>query len=195
MGGVTIENRRYTVAEYLELERQTGEKFNYYNGYLVPMPGGTISHSRICINVLQLLANALHASSEYEVFGSDQRVAIPEYQLYVYPDVIVVAGLPIRSEHDTQAITNPVLIVEVLSDSTAGYDAGKKFEYLESLPMFREYVLIRQEKPEIKKFFREEADLWHKEIVSGIESEVYFRSIGIGIGLGLIYRRVEFEEP
>jgi len=188
-------DRTYTVAEYLEIEARTGERHLYLNGKIIPMAGGTLPHNRITRNILQHLGNMLDAQNQsYEVFGSDQKVYLPEYNFYVYPDAVVVAEVPVMSEKQADAIINPVLIVEVLSDSTERYDRGQKFVEYRSLPSFKEYVLVRQDKPEVVSFFREKPGLWLDEEFKGLEAEVYFKSIDVRLALSLIYRKVEFAQ-
>lgn len=188
-------HRTYTVAEYLEIEARTGERHLYLNGKIIPMAGGTLPHNRIARNILQHLGNMLDAQNQgYEVFGSDQKVYLPEYNFYVYPDAVVVAEEPIMSDKFADAILNPVLIVEVLSDSTERYDRGQKFVEYRSLPSFKEYVLVRQDKPEVVSFFREKPGLWLDEEFKGLEDEVYFKSIDVRLALSLIYRKVEFAQ-
>ena len=184
--------KRYTVAEYLRVEVRTGVRHEFYNGEIRPMPGGTIPHNRITRNVLTELDNIFKTKPGYEVFGSDQKVYLPHFNYYLYPDALVVAEKPIQAEQDAQAIINPVLIVEVLSASTEAYDRQQKFLEYRSLPSFREYVLIRQNVPETLSFFREAPDLWRESSVEGLEKEVYFRSVDVRLAVALLYRNVEF---
>ncbi len=183
---------QYTVAEYLETEARSGVRHEFYNGEIRPMPGGTIPHNRITRNVLTELDNIFKAKAGYEVFGSDQKLYLPHYNFYLYPDALVVAETPIQAEHDAQAIINPVLIIEVLSPSTEKYDRHQKFLEYRSLPTFREYALIRQNAPEVLCFFREAPDLWRETSVEGLEKEVVFRSVEVKLGLSLLYRNIEF---
>lgn len=190
-----VSDGTYSVAEYLEIEARSGERHLYLNGKIIPMAGGSLPHNRIARNLLQHLGNLLDSKNQsFEVFGSDQKVYLPEYNFYVYPDAIVVAELPIMSEKQADAIINPVLVVEVLSHSTESYDRGQKFVEYRSLPSFKEYALVRQDKPEVVTFFREKPGVWLDEEFKGQESEVYFKSIDVRLALSLVYRKVEFEQ-
>lgn len=182
----------YTIEEYLEIEFRKGERFEYYNGKLIPMPGGSIAHNRICRNLIMYLGAALEEKNHYEVFGSDQKVYLPHFNFYLYPDAIVVTTEPQTVENDTQAIINPVLIVEVASPSTAKYDRGDKFADYKSIPTFQEYVLVRQEFPEVNLFYREAPDLWRSTDVIGLDQQVLFRSIETELSMEQIYRKVDF---
>lgn len=191
--GVTAEaTRTYTVEEYLQMERRTGERYEYYNGKIELMAGGSIAHNRISRNIIQYLGNILDEKTGFEAFGSDQKVYLPDYQYYVYPDAVVVTDGPLMSEEQADALINPLLIIEILSRSTEKYDSTNKFLEYRTLPSFKEYVLIRQDAPQITSFFREEPDLWRESEVRGLEQEVLFKSINVRLALELIYRKVEF---
>ena len=187
-----ISVRTYSVADYLRIEQETGERHAFYNGILEKMAGGTIAHNRISRNVLGLLYQALPKQAQLEVFGSDQKIYLPKYHFYVYADIIVVAGEPLQTEEEAQAITNPVLIIETLSASTERYDRSQKFIEYQSLPSFKEYVLLRQDTPEALLFFREAPDVWRSSEVAGLDKDLWFRSIEIGLAMELVYDRVEF---
>ena len=119
---------------------------------------------------------------------------MPHFNFYLYPDAIVVTTEPETVANDTQAIINPVLIVEVASPSTAKYDRGDKFADYKSIPTFQEYVLVRQDIPEVNLFYREASDLWRSTDVIGIEQEVFFKSIETSLSLERIYRKVAFQD-
>lgn len=189
---LSTQKQDYSIDEYLEIEFRQQERFEYYNGKLLPMPGGSIAHNRICRNILSALDQALFEQNDYEVFGSDQKVYLTHFNFYLYPDAIVVTTTPEVVDNDTQAITNPVLIVEVASPSTAKYDRGDKFADYKSISTFQEYVLVRQDRPEVNLFFREEPDLWRSTDVEGLDNSVLFRSIDVKLSLERIYRKVEF---
>ncbi len=190
----TAAKKIYTVDEYLELEVRRGERYEFYNGNIIPMPGGTIPHSRICKNIIQHLGNALDLIKGFEIFGSDQKVYLPEYNFYLYPDAVVVAETPVAAEGMASALINPLLIIEVLSPSTERYDREQKFLQYRSIPSFREYALVRQDAPEVLTFFREKPDTWKELMVKGVDRSVHFRSINVDLAMQLIYRNIEFEQ-
>ncbi|MBK8966816.1 MAG: Uma2 family endonuclease [Lewinellaceae bacterium] len=192
MTATASETKRYTLAEYLQTEARAGERYEFYNGEIRPMPGGTISHNRITRNVLSELDQIFKNKTGFEIFGSDQKVYLPHYNFYLYPDAVVVAEKPVSAEQHAHAIINPLLIIEVLSASTEAYDRQQKFLEFRSLPSFREYVLIRQDAPEILSFFREAPDLWRESSVVNLENSVYFRSVDVELALAALYRNVEF---
>lgn len=182
--------RKYTVAEYLEIERTTGEKHAYYNGTIEPMAGASIPHNRIAGNIFGELYNIFKGKPVFEIFGSDQKIYLPKFRYYVYPDAVVVAEEPLVADEETSAIINPLLIFEVLSPSTEKYDGGQKFIEYQSLPTFKEYVLVRQDVPELMLFFREEPDVWRSSEVAGLEKDAYLRSIEANLSLRSVYHKV-----
>lgn len=150
--------KTWTVAEYLSYEEQQGEKYEYHDGNILKIAGGSINHNRIAQNLCKYLDNALENHPQYQVFGSDQKIYLPKYNFYVYADALVVAASPIVAVEDAQAITNPILIVEVLSKSTEQADRNQKFLAYRSLPSLQEYVLVRQDAPEVLTFFRTQSE-------------------------------------
>lgn len=180
--------RLYSVKEYLELERRTGERHKFVNGKIIKMAGGSINHNRISRNILSILEQNLN--EEFEIFGSDQKIYLPEYNVYVYPDAVVICGTPIVSDNDSQAITNPLVIIEVLSPSTQDYDKIEKFNDYRTLPSFKEYVLISQDKSKVTTYFREENGTWSISDFKNIEDNVFFKSLNISILMSKIYKRV-----
>ncbi len=176
-----------TVAEYLEIEIQTGERYQFFNGLIKQMAGSSIEHNRISRNILSALDASLDVM--YESFGSDQKIYLPKYNFYVYPDAVVVCDAPIITNKG-QAILNPILIVEVLSNSTEEYDNGQKFLQYQSIPTFKEYMLVRQDTAEVTTFFREESDLWRSKEVLGLENSVLLKSVQLSLAMDKIYKKV-----
>lgn len=182
--------RKYTPAEYLEAERQSGEKYAYYNGTIEPGAGASISHNRIVRNLLTSLSNLFSKEERFEAFGSDQKIYLPRYNYYLYPDAVVVAETPEVAEGVVEAIVNPLLIFEVLSPSSEKYDRGEKFVEYQSISSFKEYVLVRQDAAELTLFFREQQDLWRSTEVSGLYSQARLRSVDAMLALADVYFKV-----
>ncbi|HRF41515.1 MAG TPA: Uma2 family endonuclease [Saprospiraceae bacterium] len=188
----TQKKTTYSVAEYLLLERRTGERYEFYNGKIRRMAGGTIAHNRITRNIIIKLGQLIDEKGNMEIVASDQKIYLPKYGWYVYPDAVVVAGVPIESEEEASAIINPILIFEVLSPSTMDYDRNRKFLEYQSLPSFQEYVLVRQDAPEALLAFREEPDLWRSSETAGMDADIVLRSIGASLPMKDVYAKVEF---
>ncbi|MFI5378064.1 MAG: Uma2 family endonuclease [Tepidisphaerales bacterium] len=188
-----LEKRRYTVQDYLTFERESPERHEYRDGAIFVMPGSSIVHSLIAANVIGQIGNRLR-SKPCRVYDANLRLRIPRKVLYTYPDVTVICGPPMVDPDDSagHTVTNPRLIVEVLSPSTEGYDRGEKFDRYRELETLQEYVLISQSAPRIEIFFRQQGGNWLFTPVSGLENAARLNSLEIELPLGDAYAGVEF---
>jgi Uma2 family endonuclease len=146
--------RRATYAEYLALEASSAAKHEYLAGTVVAMAGGTIEHGRLVSRMTVLVSTAL-AGRACAVLPADVRIRIRSADRSTYPDLHVVCGPLERDPDDDQAVVNPVVIVEVLSDSTAESDRGDKFADYRRLRSLREYVLVSQRERRIDVYHRD----------------------------------------
>ena len=182
---------RLTLKEYNQLEEETQQRYEYHDGEVFAMAGGDPVHSAIGVNVTTVL-NQLLREKSCNVFNSDQKVYVEAINRSLYPDASVTCGPVERSEKDTKAIVNPVLLVEVLSDSTEGYDRGKKFKYYSKLPSLREYVLISQHEPVVQLYYRtSDTDLWQIAWVEGLDKTLALQSLGIKTTVEELYWKTE----
>ncbi|WP_437335163.1 Uma2 family endonuclease [Sorangium sp. So ce394] len=149
----------FTYAEYLEQERASPTKHEYLGGEIFDMAGGTPEHARLGANVTAELRAALRQRT-CAVFSSDLRVRVLATGLATYPDVSVVCGKLAHDPEDEHAVVNPLVLVEVLSDSTEAYDRGEKFAHYRRIPSLKEYVLVSQAHPRIEVFRRNEDGSW-----------------------------------
>lgn len=155
------------------------------------MAGGTPNHNRIAVNLGSAMNVAL-ADQDYDVFISDMRLWIPRVGLYTYPDVMVVAGELEFAEGRKDTITNPLLIVEVLSESTKNYDRGEKFEFYRTRPSFQEYILVNQYRVHVEHVAKTEDRKWLLSEFEDIDAVISLSSIPLKISLSNIYRKVVF---
>jgi Uma2 family endonuclease len=184
---------RYTLEEYIELEKNSEEKYEYFDGEVLAMAGGSPDHVRISRNVCNRLSQKLE-DRDCEAFPSDMRIKVPASFPYRYPDVSVVCGEQIfESVLGQQSLVNPVLIVEVLSPSTAGYDLDEKFTACQSIESFREYLLISQSRPHVIHYVRQSKRKWLRSEVDGLDNEVQLESLDLSLSLKEIYHRVKFK--
>ncbi len=192
--------RRLTVEEYLELESRSPEvKYEYRDGVIVnmrealAMAGGTVTHCLINANVIAAFNNRLKGGP-CRVYSNDLRVRIPRKTLYTYPDAVVVCGNTESELHKTASatITNPTLIVEVLSPSTELYDRGEKFSLYREIPSLREYVLVSQSSPRVETYFRRDDGGWSFGPFEGINAVAKLLSLEIDLPLTEVYAGVEF---
>jgi Uma2 family endonuclease len=179
--------RQYTLDDYFSMQRGIDLKLEYFNGEIYAMSGGTVGHNRLGRNVLKLIDAAL-AGSPCEAFGSDMRVSTPS-GLYTYPDASVVCGPRVSNAAET--ISNTVVIVEVLSNSTRNYDRGEKFELYRSIPALRHYLLIEQSFTQVEHRRLEGDGSWSQEITESLDQIVHLTAVGIDLPLARVYEGVE----
>lgn len=190
-----ISNRKYTVEEYLALEEKSVEKNEYHNGEVWAMAGGTGNHSKITANTIMGIGNALREKGkDCSVYDSNLKVYSEVYHSFLYPDVLVICGEEENYQNRSDIIQNPLLIIEVLSKSTANYDRSEKFMKYRAIPSFKEYILIDQNKAIVEGFYRETADYWRIQRIEGMEESIHLYSIDCTISLKNIYWRVVLEE-
>ncbi len=179
----------YTKEEYLELEVLADYKSEYYNGEIFAMSGGSPDHSTICCNLIRRIAEAID-DKNCRGFESNMKLEIAATNAYVYPDIMVVCGDIQFAENTEYALTNPVLIIEVLSPSTESFDRGKKFEYYRTIDTLKEYVLVSQDKPMVEVYFRKEKDRWLYSVARGLDNTIIFQSLEHEIALKDIYHKI-----
>lgn len=148
-----------TYAEYLELEEKSATKHEWLDGVIYAMSGGTPDHAGLAGAVLISLGNQLRGK-RCRVYPADLKVRVLATGISTYADVSVVCGGIELDPDDKNAATNPVLLVEVLSDSTEAYDRGEKFSHYRRIPSLVEYVLVSQRSPKIEVFRKNEAGKW-----------------------------------
>ena len=151
---VVEEQRLYSIEEYLAMEELAEEKHEYDNGKIITMAGASLNHSRITANCIRVTGNELVACGDTSCFisSSDLRIYVAALGKFYYPDASVVCGEPQYYQKRTDTVDNPTLIIEVLSDSTEGFDRGEKFDWYSTLPSFKEYLLISQK--------QKQAEVW-----------------------------------
>ncbi len=152
-----LASQTYTIDEWLALEAETGEKYEYHNGELFSvsaMSGGTYAHALLGTNAGGELRQALINKDldECDALSSDLQIKInlKNQKRYVYPDAAVVCGEPEFDKRSKNAVLNPTIILEVLSPSSADYDRGLKFNLYKLAPTLRDYVLISQDAYEVE---------------------------------------------
>lgn len=184
----------YTVEEYLTLEETADYRSEYYQGEILAMAGGSANHNRIAGNFLTAL-NITFEGGPCEAFISDLRLLVKRNELYTYPDVMAVCGQLKFAAKRSDTITNPVLIVEVLSDSTEGYDRGKKFEFYRMIPTLQHYLLVAQDRVHLEYFYKMADGRWALQEFNELQETLKIASLALEIPLSRIYNRVDFETP
>ncbi len=186
--------KKITIEEYLELEAKSLSKHDYYNGQIFEMAGGTTTHNQLSGKIITQLNIAIDASEKpYLVYSSDMKIWIDKTKSFVYPDAVTVALKPEFYNNRRDIITNPLLIVEVISPSSEYYDRGDKFNQYRTLASFEEYLIIYQDKHQVSRYFRQAPDVWHITDYFQLEDRIPLQSMGIEISMQGIYRGVELE--
>ena len=138
---IQTEKRYYTPEQYLALEEKAVDKHEYRDREIIAMTGGTTNHNQIALNFCRKFPLTID-HQDYYIYMNDVRLWIAEHWIYTYPDVMVIKGKPIYEVKGTITVTNPSIIIEVISKSKHDYDWTDKFRYYRSIPEFQEYILI-----------------------------------------------------
>jgi Uma2 family endonuclease len=181
-----------TPEEYLEIERRAERKSEYFHGEMFAMAGASYAHVVIVGNLSHELKLRLKAGP-CGVYSSDLRLRVAPNGLYTYPDVMVIRGGPQFADDRKDTVVNPVLIVEVLSESTEAYDRGKRFEQYRALPSLREYLLVAQDAPRIEQYTRQPDDRWLLSETSGGDTSIQLASVDCVLPLAGIYDQIEWQ--
>jgi Uma2 family endonuclease len=193
--GEAVSDNRLTLAEYVEREESSTIKHEFHNGKIVEMAGGTPPHAQIALNFGTFLNICLFKKNDpFIAYGSDAEIYIPELDKSLYADVSAVAESPILFAHYKTLITNPLLIVEVLSEGTQDYDRHRKFEFYQKIPSFKEYVLVHQDEPKVETYYCKNGKrtIWQYTFATGLSESIKLQSVGCTLRLKDIYRNIEF---
>ncbi|MFM6037478.1 MAG: Uma2 family endonuclease [Sphaerospermopsis kisseleviana] len=182
----------YTPEEYLELEATADYKSEYIEGKIIPIADASINHNRITGNFYAELNFAFRQQDKYEVFNSDIRLWIPQRLIYTYPDVMIIADEPEFFNNRTDTITNPQVIIEVLSKSTKGYDREDKFAAYRTIPNFQEYLLIDQTRIHVEQFSKTGKKRWNLYEYDEEDENISLVTVPFEISLQNLYNKVKF---
>lgn len=184
--------KRVTWKQFLDFERHSTTKHEFVDGEVFAMAGGSYSHGVIIGNVAWSLKNALR-DRKCTVIPNDIRVLTPS-ALSTYPDVVVTCG-PEFDDDQKDTLLNPVVIVEVLSRTTEGFDRGRKFMNYRTIDALRDYILVSQYEWLVERFSRQErTDLWTLSTYDTPDAFVEVPSLGARLPMTEIYAQIDFEE-
>lgn len=185
--------RKYSAEEYFRLLEQSEDRYEFNDGNIRMMAGGTSSHSRIKGDLNACLTVAAR-DGKCEPFDSDMAVSIPRWNSYLFPDLLFVCGEPEFNDKAQRLLLNPSLLIEVISKSSEGYDRGEKFQKYRSLESFREYMLIDSRRYAVECWNKEEDKLWRMDSAFTRDGSVYLHTLKVDLSLEDIYRRVIFDD-
>lgn len=195
---------RVTEAEYLGAERAADERHVYLDGRVWAMAGESPFHADISANLVIIIGSQLEGrpcrarTKDTRVRGgpADPRPFNSTAGLYSYPDVGVICGEPEYLDDQKDVVTNPAVIVEVLSPSTEAFDRGEKFERFRRWnPTLSDYLLVSQDRPWIDHFTRQPDGTWRLAEAHGSEAECVVEAVGVRLPLARVYDRVRFPDP
>ncbi|MEM9932758.1 MAG: Uma2 family endonuclease [Bacteroidota bacterium] len=185
-------DRVYSLEEYIALElAEPNQKYEFIKGHIYTRSGGSIHHGIIISNTSFLIKEQLkQKKKDCTTLGSDVKLAIKENHTYLYPDITVICG-PIEIDKNVkEAISNPGLIIEVLSKSTQDYDQSRKFRLYRSIPSITEYVMIDPYQVAVESFYQKGGGDWYIQTYESLEEELSLQSLDISIKLQEIYQKV-----
>jgi Uma2 family endonuclease len=187
-----VPKERFTIEEYIGFDKNSEERWEFFDGVMVCMSGGTLAHNRLSVNLTTGLRDKALAQG-CEVLPADMRIKVPNAPPYRYGDIVVVCGPPVIERiQGLDVLVNPSLIIEILSDSTEAYDRGKKFVFYKSIESFREYLLVAQDRPYVTHYPRQADGNWVRTDIVGLDGEIELVTISCKLSLREIYAFVEF---
>lgn len=180
---------KITEEEYLRLERAAQQKSEFVHGEMFAMAGGSLQHALIAARFITELTTQFQGR-DCRVFSSDLKIRTSVSGSHLYPDVSVVCGPPQPFGNSVDVLTNPSVVVEVLSPSTANYDRGGKFELYREISSLADYVLVHPALPHVEHFARQPDNSWIFREYRGLESSITLASIDCTVALGSVYAGV-----
>lgn len=186
---------KYTLEEYLELDRNSEARLEYWDGEIFDMSGVSPEHDQIEGNLHFHLRSRLRGK-QCRIFLANTRIKVPSMPPYRYGDSSGLCGAPQYEEiGGVKVLTNPSIIIEVLSSSTEAYDRGDKFTYYKSIPSLREYLLIAQHRPHVSHFVKQDDSSWNLREFNDLNATVRLTSFDCELPLSEIYEELDFENP
>lgn len=183
----------YAPEDYLFLEREAETRHEFLDGEIYQMAGESLLHSRICVNLSGEVRNQLKGK-RCEPLSPNMKVRAASSSLFAYPDLTIVCGEPIFHDRKKDVLTNPQVIFEVLSPSTAEYDRTTKFQkYRMGNETLTDYILVSQDKPFVERFTKQPDGNWLYKSYGEIDESLIVETIECELSLREIYDRVEFE--
>lgn len=184
----------FTIEEYLAHEQKVSHKSEYHNGEIFLMAGGSETHNAIVYNLAVEFRQVVR-ERKCRAYVSDMKVVVKEFDFSTYPDVTVVCSDVKFFENHEDAITNPTVLVEVLSNSTRVYDLTTKFKFYQALTSLQHYILVEQREVMVIHHYRLPDNKWGTELLTDLSATLTLSDVGVQIPLQLIYDNIEFKQP
>ncbi len=180
---------RFNLVEYLEIEKKSSAKHEYFESEIFTMAGASDAHNEIFSNLFFQIAAKLQGTS-CRPYGSDKRLYIPENTLYTYPDISIYCNGLMHSANDKDSSILPTILIEILSDSTQSYDRGDKFKLYRDIPSLKEYILVDSESITIESFFLNSNNNWELQEYTNQSEKLSLKSLKIDIAIQDIYENI-----
>ncbi|MDX1907177.1 MAG: Uma2 family endonuclease [Bacteroidia bacterium] len=181
----------YSYEAYLALEAETQMRYEYYAGQVVAMAGGSRRHSLLATNFL--IAIRRHVASGCTIYGPDVKLEITKHHKYYYPDLSLTCHPDDQESAEKSSINHPVLVAEVLSDTTESIDRTAKFQTYIGLPSLQYYVMVSQHTAQVEVYARQTHNFWYFHLYEGLEAVIEFPSLGFSITAAELYQGVTLD--
>lgn len=182
----------FTIEEYLEYEKDSTEKHEYYQGEIFAMSGPKMQHNIIAGNIFGELKQKLKGKS-CQPFNSGQRIYIPKNTLFTYPDISIICGDILTKDNDDWNVLNPTVLIKILSPSTRNYDTGGKFKLYRDIPALKEYIIVDSENIHVEAFRINATGHWELEEYKTSNELLNIKAVDIFIILGDIYEGTKLQ--
>lgn len=186
--------KSYALDVYFQREDRSTNKNEFYDGKIVKMAGATANHNQIAAQITSaFIVGIKNDKKTFKVYNSDQKIWIPQTKSVLYPDALVISGQPEFYKNRKDTITNPLVIVEVLSPRTMASDLFEKFGLYQNIPSFMEYIIISQSNVGVEKWLKIAENTWQKTEYKDITEVLQIASVGIEFPLSDVYYDIQFE--
>ncbi len=173
--------------EYLEMERASDTKHEYFDGQVYAMSGASLKHGKIATNLIVSLGTFLK-DKDCTVLAENMRVSPPSHDSYMYPDVLIYCDKEELEDDQFDTLLNPSVIFEILSPSTRSIDKGRKLFYYKEIPSLQEYFMVDTAKRLIHVVRKEPNGSWNLENISESDPSVFIQTINYQLFLSDIYK-------
>ncbi|TMI75053.1 MAG: Uma2 family endonuclease [Bacteroidetes bacterium] len=173
--------------EYLEMERASTEKHEYYNGYVIAMSGARLKHNQIAVNLYAKIGSYLDGK-KCQVLPAVMRVATPNRDAYIYPDATIVCGEPLLEDEKFDTLLNPSVVFEIWSPSTQKNDMGYKLLFYQHIHSLKEYIMIDSAKRFAQVVRKQPDGAWRFEDISGTHDALFISIVNLNLSFDDIYR-------
>jgi Uma2 family endonuclease len=182
--------KRYTLEEYFELEEKAFYKNNFVNGKIIAVISENINHNILSGTINALLLTNFFNSQKIGVFNSYHKIYISKFHTIIFADTFITTEKIQPYKNSNQAVINPTLIFEVASESTEKFDRTDKFRMYQSLPSFKEYVIVSQTMPIVEVYYKIEENKWQMTSYTGLDKVVKFDTLDVALKMSDIYKKI-----